>query len=184
MKSRRWMRAREQPPMVPEEQYGPWKGMQPPYTNPSAVPTDRYQRPPARSVRFRDVLAGFPSALVFLAGVWLLVNPFLIDHPVMATGDSAVWNDMLVGGVLAVLGGIRSVAPFATVWAAWITVVIGGWLIAAPYALGYRAPGDARAVTVNDVIIGAVVIALTLVGLLLTWRWRPQDDTGNAEEQS
>lgn len=175
MNPRRRTGEQSRPPMVPEEQYGPWKGMRPPHTNPSAVPADRYQRP-SRPVPFRDVLAGFPSAMVFLSGVWLLVVPFLIEHPGTAAGVNAVWNDVGAGLVLVVLGATRAVSPFSTLWAGWLTLLVGGWLIAAPYVLGYRG-GDAAGATANDVVVGAVVIGLTVVGLLLSLRWRGAEST-------
>lgn len=168
--------------MVPEEQYGPWKGMLPPYTHPSAVPMDRYQKPPARRVPFRGVLAGFPSALVGLTGVWLLAGPLLIDHPATAHTGNAVWNDLVTGGLLAVFGAIRSVSPFSTRWLAWVTIAIGAWLVASPFVLRYRAPGDVSAVTLNDVVIGALAILLTLVGLLLTQWWSKKERVENHVE--
>ncbi|WP_199430538.1 SPW repeat protein [Qaidamihabitans albus] len=171
-KARYRHRGQVPPPMVPEEQYGPWKGMRPPHTNPSAVPADRYQRPGERSVPFRDVLAGFPSAFVFLVGVWLLVDLFLLDHPGTAAGFDAMWNDVVVGAALALLGGLRAVSPFSTMWAGWLTIGLGGWLIAAPFALGFRAEADSAAATTNDMIAGGLVIVLTLVGMALTAWWR------------
>ncbi|PRX43691.1 SPW repeat-containing protein [Prauserella shujinwangii] len=160
------------PPMVPEEQYGPWKGMRPPHTHPSAVPADRYQRPRARNVPFRDVLSGFPSAIVFLVGVWLLVGQFLIDHPGTAAGISSVWNDVGVGALLVLLGSARAVVPFSTMWAGWLTLPLGGWLIAAPFVLGYQQNGDTAAAIGNDIVCGALVVVLTALSLGWTMRSR------------
>ncbi|PXY22200.1 SPW repeat protein [Prauserella muralis] len=179
--------AAEQPqaPMVPEEQYGPWKGMRPPHTHPSAVPADRYRRP-SRQVPFRDVLAGFPSALVFLAGVWLLVCPWLIDHPVAAAGFSPAWNDILTGLVVAGLGAVRAVSPFRTAWAGWLAVLAGGWLVAAPFALGFEEPGQVAGATGNDIAAGGFVVALSLAGLALAafWQRRAARETGTRNSRA
>ncbi|SFQ58948.1 SPW repeat-containing protein [Amycolatopsis arida] len=150
-------------PLVPQEQYGPWKGMRPPYASPSAVPADRYARP-ARSYSFREVLAGFPNALAMLAGVWLVVSPWLLDHPGTAAGFNAAWNDILVGVLVFLVAGARAVSPYATLPWSWVPIVLGIWLVAAPYVLGFAA--ESRPVTVNDIVMGALIAVLTAVGVL------------------
>lgn len=169
-------------PPAPEDNIGPWQGMRPPYANPSALPVGeplpeepRNARAPRspRPAPYRDVLAGLPNSLIFLAGVWLLVCPWLIEHPTTSLGIGAGVHDVVLGVLLAVLGGARAVSPFTARWAGWVLLVSGAWLVAAPYALSYRG-GDGAEATANDVITGAVVLALGAVGLSLGARWGPR----------
>lgn len=46
---------------------------------------------------------------------------------------------------------------------AWVNVVLGVWLIVAPYVLGYSTASTALW---NDIIIGVVVAIVALVGAL------------------
>jgi len=96
------------------------------------------------------------SWLVVLAGIWEVAASFVLGY----TGTAAaLWNAVIVGVVLIVLGA----------WAAlstredsdrtldWVNAVVGLWLIAAPFVLGYT--GTALALW-NDVIVGVAVAVL------------------------
>ncbi|OQO89875.1 hypothetical protein B1813_18695 [Saccharomonospora piscinae] len=128
-------------------------------------------RPAAQPpVPHRDVLAGLAGAVVFLAGVWLVVSPWVIEHPATAAGPDSAVTDIAAGLLLALLGGVRAVSPFAASWPGWVALILGAWLVVAPFALGYRGDdaGDARA---NDVVTGAVVLLAAVAGLYLGARW-------------
>ncbi|EID53423.1 SPW repeat domain-containing protein [Saccharomonospora xinjiangensis] len=164
-------------PSAPEEPAGPWKGMRPPHANPSAVPEGRKpepEQPPASHrtspVPYQDVLAGLPAAIAFLAGVWLIVSPVLIDHPATVLGVSAAVPDVVAGVVLAAFGAAKAVSPFVRQWAGWATMLVGIWLIVAPFAMNYHGAEEGVAV-VNDVVAGAVVVAMSIASLILGARW-------------
>ena len=63
-------------------------------------------------------------------------------------------------------------------WISWITFVVGVWLIAAPFALGYSGMFQA---TASDVIVGMLIAASSLwmavkadnpaAGRILRWKW-------------
>ncbi len=157
-------------PPASEDNTGPWQGMRPPYANPSAVPQGQREVSSTSPVPYRDVLAGLPAAMVFLAGVWLVVCSWLIEHPATALGVGSAVPDIVAGVLLTVFGGAKAVSPFRAAWAGWAALVVGALLIVAPFALGYRG-GEAGAAMTNDIVVGAVVMALSIAALALGARW-------------
>lgn len=121
-------------------------------------------RYPTRRLGDRGGLAAVPSALNFLAAVWLLLAATSFDH----TTTAGRWNDLVVGTAIAVVALTRAISPRSIPWLDWVNVVLGGWLVAAPLLLDYDTP----AVAVNDVVIGLVVIALASVSMAISWRAR------------
>ncbi len=65
----------------------------------------------------------------------------------------------------------RSVGLARNLWglgASLVTLIVGAWLILAPFALGYQPYGaDWVSQTSNDFWVGIAVVVLSLVGLLL-----------------
>jgi hypothetical protein len=80
--------------------------------------------------------AGLLDGLVFLAGLFLLVSPFVIGG---STGTRLMANNTVIGIVLVLLaiGFARSFDRLHTI--AWVLPVIGLWEIVAPWAI-YHAP--------------------------------------------
>ncbi len=96
------------------------------------------------------------SGLVVLAGIWEVAAPFVLGY----TATTAfLWDAIIVGLALVVLAG----------WAAlsnqqgtdrgldWVNALVGLWLIAAPFVLGYT---GVVAALWNDVLVGIVVAVL------------------------
>lgn len=102
------------------------------------------------------------SWLVALVGLWELIAAFVLGY---SATPAALWNAVIIGLALIILG----------IWAAvskqevtdktldWINVVLGIWLIIAPFLLGYTA---VKAAVWNDVIVGIVVIVLAGWGVV------------------
>jgi hypothetical protein len=96
------------------------------------------------------------SWLVALVGLWEVIAVAVLGYSAAGT---AMWDAILVGAVLLILG----------IWAAlsnqtgtdrtldWINVVLGVWLIIAPFLLGYSA---LTAALWNDIIVGIVIVVL------------------------
>ena len=98
------------------------------------------------------------SWLVVLAGIWEVAASFVLGY----TGTTAaLWNAVIVGAVLVVLGAWAALSDRESSDRAldWINAVVGLWLIAAPFVLGYT--GTALALW-NDVIVGLVVAVLAV----------------------
>lgn len=87
---------------------------------------------------------------VAIFGAWEVFAPFILGYSAV---KGALWDAIIIGLALVVLG----------VWAAiskdestvknlsWVNVVLGIWLIIAPFLLSYSGTGSALW---NDIIIG------------------------------
>lgn len=86
-----------------------------------------------------------------LLGLWLIAAPFVFTVPTAAT-----WNAVVVGGLIAVLGGynyyLTTSGEEVSAVAAAVNALLGLWVIAAPFVFQ---PGTAA--LWNDVIVGALV---------------------------
>ena len=89
-----------------------------------------------------------------LAGVWLIAAPFVLNFE---GSDVEMWNHIIVGAAVALIELIRASDPDHRASMSWASVVLGVWLIAAPFVLGYNTVNDAQT---NSIIMGIVVIAL------------------------
>lgn len=88
------------------------------------------------------------------AGIWLILAPFILGYTAV-TG--ALWNDILIGLAVTGLAWTRVAKPTEREGASWTNVVLGVWLLVAPFALGYAATAAAMW---NDIVIGLVVVVL------------------------
>jgi hypothetical protein len=92
------------------------------------------------------------SWLNIVAGIWLIIAPFVLGY----FNGTARTNDIWLGIIVGVLAIIHLASR--AVWSSWLNVIAGIWLIIAPFVLQY--PG----VTAlwNDVILGILVAAFAL----------------------
>lgn len=92
-------------------------------------------------------LAGSNTVL----GLWLIAAPFVFSVP-----TTAMWNAVIVGGLIAVLGGdnyyLTTQDEEVSVSAASLNALLGLWVIAAAFIFQ---PGTTA--LWNDVIVGALV---------------------------
>lgn len=111
----------------------------------------------ARSDRWRDWV-------VLALAVWLFLSPWILgfagampaDGEAVAAGfTTAAWNAWVLGIAIAAVS-LWAAFQFAE-WQDWVTGVLGLWLIAAPWALGFAAMTMAAW---NHVVVGALIVAL------------------------
>ncbi|HYO69546.1 MAG TPA: SPW repeat protein [Archangium sp.] len=87
-----------------------------------------------------------------ILGFWLVSAPFVLDYRL----QEAQLNDLCVGlGVM-----LLALAAMAVPKLRYANTVLGLWLIVSPFLLGF---GGYRAATLNDVIVGLLTTALSLV---------------------
>ena len=91
---------------------------------------------------------------VLVLGAGLLMSPYLFDH----LGTPAASNALLAGLAL-VLFALLSMID-SRIWEAWANFVLGGWLIVAPFVLGYS---QTQPVVWIHVAVGLLVVASTLL---------------------
>ena len=85
-------------------------------------------------------------------GLWLVISPWILQFAGLQT---ALGNAIVVGALIA-LTGLAALVNFRQ-WEEWLSIVIGLWLIASPWVLGFAM---AAAATWNFVILGVVTAAL------------------------
>jgi hypothetical protein len=117
-------------------------------------------------------LAAGAGAAVFLAGVWLVMAPYALNYQDLTTGFDGFWNDIVVGVAVAVVAAIRMVTPIRTAALSLVHVILGGWLIIAPFVLEYHLVADAGRATWNDIVVGLIVVLLGLASAALGFRGR------------
>ena len=96
-----------------------------------------------------------PSWLNIVLGIWVIISPFVVQF---AQLPAAMWNNVIVGIVIAVLAIIRTSVPRQPGWS-WVNVILGIWMIISPFALGVMT----TAILWNNIILG-IVIALVASG--------------------
>ena len=93
------------------------------------------------------------DSLNVLLGVWLILSPWILGFSPEMT---AMWNAVLVGAVIALLA-LSTLVNFRK-WEEWAGILLGLWLIASPWVLGFAA--TLSAATWNFVAVGILAIAL------------------------
>ncbi|MGH9692678.1 MAG: SPW repeat domain-containing protein [Bryobacteraceae bacterium] len=105
------------------------------------------------------------SALNVLAGIWLIIAPFILLYG----NSTARINDIVLGIVIGVFALIRAFVPgFQTVWLSWLNALWGIWLIIGSFVLAYA--GRARS---NDILLGIIVLLIGLWSATMSEENRP-----------
>ncbi len=99
------------------------------------------------------------SGLNILAGIWLIVSPWILDFN---AGDS-YWNPIIIGVIVGVLALVRAAGAFRESWLSWINVVAGAWLFVSAWWLA-----ESSQAQWNDWIMGAVVFVLGVISATAT----------------
>lgn len=103
------------------------------------------------------------SGLNVLAGIWLIIAPFILSYNNVAGSTT---NDVIVGIVVLVLAAARTMGDnYKASWMSWVNFVLGVWLILAPFVLGYPTGSTAF---YNDIILGIIIAVLAAVSALST----------------
>jgi hypothetical protein len=109
------------------------------------------------------------SGLVALVGLWELIAAFTLGY---SSSTAALWNAILVGIALVVLGAWAAVSNEEATDRSldWVNFALGIWLIIAPFILGYR---SVTVAITNDVIAGIIVVVLAGWAVLDMGRQHP-----------
>jgi hypothetical protein len=94
--------------------------------------------------------ARFPSALNFIAGIYLLISAWIGG---VSAGNRA--NGIIFGIIVAVLAALRF-SESAGRWASWVNALIGIWLIISPWVYGYADESWMW----NSIIVGIIMLVL------------------------
>lgn len=94
------------------------------------------------------------SVVNVIAGVWLIVVPFIFNYVDSVARNNDIWT----GAAIGVLSFIKLFMPEKTMWTGWLTTVLGLWLILAPFVLLYTGMVSIW----NDIILGIIVTGISL----------------------
>lgn len=92
------------------------------------------------------------SGINLLAGIWLIIAPFLLGY---SDDANPLWNDVVVGILIVAMAGARVAGAFRAPSLSWINAALGFWLVIAPFVLGYS---DEATPLWNDIIVGIIVV--------------------------
>lgn len=82
-------------------------------------------------------------------GAWIFVMPFF---GIGALSGAVAWNGYVFGAIIALLSAIALYKPQA--WEEWINWLIGLWLIASPFVMGFS---EHTTLMWNYVVVGLVI---------------------------
>lgn len=110
-------------------------------------------REEVRSMEMKDYAKNV-SGINVIAGAWLIIAPFILGY----AESVARTNDIWTGAAVGILSFIKLFMPEKTMWIGWITIVLGLWLILAPFVLSYTGIVPIW----NDIILGIIVTGISL----------------------
>lgn len=93
---------------------------------------------------------GAASWVNILLGIWVIISPFVLSFSQLST---AMWNNVATGVAVGIIGLIRASAVQPE-WS-WANIILGVWLIASPFVLGFFN----QVALWNNIILG-IIIAL------------------------
>ncbi len=108
-----------------------------------------YSRPMDRATARASVKTA--SGINVLAGIWLIISPFVLAF---YRNPAATWDEIIVGIIVLILAATRVADPLRTMWASWINLILGIWLIISPFILRF---GTAPTPMWNSIILGIIV---------------------------
>jgi hypothetical protein len=121
--------------------------------------TESSREPNARAeLERRREIVGW-SGLNVLAGIWLIISPFVLDYG----GGDAVWNPIVFGAIVTVLAFARFAGAFEARVLASINMAIGVWLFISAWWLA-----DTARASWNVGVMGIVVFFLAAFSLSAT----------------
>ena len=92
-----------------------------------------------------------------LMGLWVFLTPWTLASGFQADGgNTSLWNFLLIGGIVVLVSllAIKKVQ----IWAEWISLSAGVWLIFSPWFLFYY---DNKLLSVHSQICGFVIALLS-----------------------
>jgi len=115
----------------------------------------------------RDASAA--AVLNLLAGIWLIIAPFVLGY---GNGDP-YWNDIVFGALVGLIALARLVLGHRHAFMSWLNVLVGAWIFASAFWLDATSTAGW-----NNGILGVVI---ALLGLSAAGPWSARARAGRAE---
>lgn len=97
------------------------------------------------------------SGLNVIAGVWLIVSPWVLHF---SANQTAMIDAVVVGIVVGVLALVHAFATMRATWLSWVNAIVAIWLFVSPWVLGFST--DTTPFW-NALVLGAIVFVLSVV---------------------
>ena len=112
-------------------------------------------------ITYTEARAGakLASGLNIIVGIWTVVSMFALGY---AAYSGAVWNNILSGALLMILGAAHFSHPVRSSSLSWVNFFVGIWLIVSAFLLG---PRLFPAFFWNQIIVGFSAGILSLLSL-------------------
>lgn len=102
-----------------------------------------------------DSTVSFSSGINVILGIWLVFSPLVIGH----MSESLAWNNVVVGLAVLILAIARLSVRTPVAIESWANLLLGLWLIIAPFALRPVESGQMW----NCIIVGVVVAICAII---------------------
>ncbi|HUC10190.1 MAG TPA: SPW repeat protein [Stellaceae bacterium] len=102
--------------------------------------------------------------LLVALSIWFFISPWIIRFGGGAMGSHAAWDAWVIGGILFFV--MLSAVGHLEASQEWMALVLGAWMFAAPWALGFTL---LRGASWDHWVVGAVVF---LIAAWNIWRLR------------
>jgi hypothetical protein len=109
---------------------------------------------PQYLAELRRAYVGWTSGVDALLGVWLIIAPWVLGYSDVM---SAMWTSVSVGATIMLVALLRITNPDQSVPLGWVNVLLGAWLIAAPFVIPYESGVNTTAIYWNDILSGVGV---------------------------
>lgn len=98
--------------------------------------------------------------VILTSGVWLFFAPFFMAYG--SASGAAAWNSYVAGALVAI-SAVSALWTPESLSEEWVNVMLGLWLVIAPFAFGFYA-SEAIAAW-NHFVVGIVVVGDALWGM-------------------
>jgi hypothetical protein len=119
--------------------------LRPPVAGPTGAPAPR-------RTAWEDALTA--SGLNLLAGIWLIIAPWVLGY----TGADPKWNDVVFGALVGILALVRISAPSRGAGLSLLNALFGAWVFVAAFVID-----SSSTAFWNDFILGIVVFVLAML---------------------
>lgn len=120
------------------------------YDGPRPLPDEAPLEPAMPPALAREEIAG-ASGLNVLAGIWLIISPFVLGY----TGADATWNPIVFGAIVGLFALARAGGAYRAEWLSWLNMAIGVWLFISAFWLAHSSQASW-----NVGIMGVIVFIL------------------------
>jgi hypothetical protein len=108
------------------------------------------------------------GTLTFLAGVWLIAAPPLLDFQAAQHVFRPYWVSLALAVVIMLAGMLRAVAPLDVPWLRTVNIGLAAALVAAAFLV--RADVSS-VVQINQIVIGTMIALVSLVVAIDAGKW-------------